>query len=308
MKRLILLPTLVVGALLLAGCDTSAPTTPEPTESTPTSDGTTQNTDVSVEVTGDGDMDAMESMEELSPSEAAKYQADLPLNERIELANDLAMAMPKNGMKQMKVMFPDLSKTKDVGSDDPLNMMNMGPESWFYSTEGDITIAVCNMANTPLHVFTGLNPSEAEVKDAMEMMKEMMDDMHGDDDHAHGDDDHGHGGDEVAVKSAAVYEEYSDAKRTAYNGSEPHVLFFHANWCPICRVMDKNIEEGLADFPEGTKILKADYDKEVALKKEYGVNIQSTIVVLDGGGEVVYKAQDPALDDLKDAINNSMEA
>lgn len=104
----------------------------------------------------------------------------------------------------------------------------------------------------------------------------------------------------------AVYQEYTEARKIDLHGSKPYVLFFHANWCPICRVMETSITEGLASFPEGTTILKANYDTEKALKDEFGVRVQSTIIVLDADGEVVWKGQDPALDDLKQYITDSL--
>lgn len=280
---------MLFASLVLTGCAVVAP--PEPAQDVAPTTGeeaeASKEASVSIEVTGDEEMD-MESMAELTPEEVAKYRSDLPLAERIELAGELAMHMPINGMDQMKTMFPDLEKTRDVGDDDPLNMMMMGPESWMYSEEGDITIAVCVGANSPLHVFEGKDPSAAEVEEAKEMMMEMMKEM------------------AAPELDAPVYEEYSDAKRTAYLGKKAHVLFFHADWCPICRVMDRNITEDLANFPAGTKILKTDYDTETDLKREYKVNIQSTIIVIDAHGDVVFKAQDPAMDDLKDAIKKSL--
>ena len=103
-----------------------------------------------------------------------------------------------------------------------------------------------------------------------------------------------------------VYKDFTKSEYTALKGKEPLVLFFHADWCPVCRVMEKEINEQLSTFPKGTKILKADYDTEDALKKEYNIKVQSTIVVLDGDGNAIYTAQDPTLEDLKAAIEKSM--
>lgn len=100
-------------------------------------------------------------------------------------------------------------------------------------------------------------------------------------------------------KSAPVYLDYSKELYDSLKGKEPVALFFHASWCPICQRMEKNFKADLASFPAGTKILKIDYDKETELKKEYGIKVQSTIVVLDGNGNVTMTAQDPDFDDLK---------
>ncbi|MBD3328677.1 hypothetical protein GF340_05265 [Candidatus Peregrinibacteria bacterium] len=91
-------------------------------------------------------------------------------------------------------------------------------------------------------------------------------------------------------------------------GEEPVVAFFHANWCPTCRAMEKEILEDPSQFPAGTKILKLDYDEETELKNELGVKIQSTVIVFDAEGNEIYTATDPAFDDFIAAIEKSFEA
>ncbi len=107
--------------------------------------------------------------------------------------------------------------------------------------------------------------------------------------------------------SAPQYKAYSEAEYTALKGSKPFVLFFHADWCPICRQMEKTYTERLDEFPKGTIILKTDYDSENELKSEYGVTTQSTVIVFDSQGERIYAAQDPRLDDFMAAIKTSLE-
>ena len=70
--------------------------------------------------------------------------------------------------------------------------------------------------------------------------------------------------------------------------------------------MDKVFRDDIATYPMGTMILKTDYDKETDLKEEYNVKIQSTVVVMDAEGTVIYLAQDPTIDDFKAAIEASL--
>ncbi len=113
--------------------------------------------------------------------------------------------------------------------------------------------------------------------------------------------------DEVVEDSAPQYKEYSEEEYTSLKTSKPFVLFFHAEWCPICRQMEKTYTEQLDEFPKGTIILKADYDTENELKSEYGVTTQSTVLVFDSKGDRIYAAQDPRSEDFMAAIKTSLE-
>jgi len=67
------------------------------------------------------------------------------------------------------------------------------------------------------------------------------------------------------------------------------VLFFHASWCPSCRVLGSDIEKNVASIPAGVTILKVDYDKEAELKKKYGVTYQHTLVQVAADGSMITK-------------------
>lgn len=86
---------------------------------------------------------------------------------------------------------------------------------------------------------------------------------------------------------AGVYTEYSEDLVASAEGDV--VLFFHANWCPTCRGLDKALNEELGDIPESLTILKTDYDNETLLKQKYGINIQHTLVQVDNDGEMITK-------------------
>ena len=67
------------------------------------------------------------------------------------------------------------------------------------------------------------------------------------------------------------------------------VIFFHANWCPTCRLQDTAILDSIKEIPSDVTILKADYDKENELKKKYGVTTQHTFVQVDAQGNLITK-------------------
>ena len=63
-------------------------------------------------------------------------------------------------------------------------------------------------------------------------------------------------------KSAEMmkYVDFSESKMDELLGEQSFVLFFHANWCSWCRAREKDINESLAQFPDNTVILKANFD------------------------------------------------
>lgn len=65
------------------------------------------------------------------------------------------------------------------------------------------------------------------------------------------------------------------------------ILFFHAPWCPQCRMLDGDIKK--TELPDNLTIIKVDYDSNQDLRQEYGVTLQTTLVMVDDSGELVKK-------------------
>lgn len=73
-------------------------------------------------------------------------------------------------------------------------------------------------------------------------------------------------GDEgVMMSEKGSYESYAPEKLTLAEHGKV-VLFFHADWCPICRPLDAAFKAG--GIPDGVHVLKVDYDTATDLKKE----------------------------------------
>ena len=90
------------------------------------------------------------------------------------------------------------------------------------------------------------------------------------------------------TKEAGSYGAYS-ADKVAQAGDDKVLLYFHADWCPICRPLDADIAAHANTIPDGVQILKVDYDKETALKQKYGVTYQHTVVQVTADGTLVKK-------------------
>ena len=68
-----------------------------------------------------------------------------------------------------------------------------------------------------------------------------------------------------------------------------NVLFFHADWCPSCRTLERDLVANADNFPAGVYIFKVDYDEETALRQQYGIVRQHTLVVVDQEGNEIKK-------------------
>jgi len=68
---------------------------------------------------------------------------------------------------------------------------------------------------------------------------------------------------------------------------QPVVVYFHADWCPTCRVQQPIVAR-LAAEPKlkAVTIFEADFDTETALEKTLKVGQQSTFVAFKHGQEV----------------------
>lgn len=78
------------------------------------------------------------------------------------------------------------------------------------------------------------------------------------------------------------------------------LLFFHAPWCPQCRMIEADINN--QGVPDGVTILKVDYDSNQALRQKYGVTLQTTFVEVDKDGneiETYVAYNEPTFDSVK---------
>lgn len=92
-----------------------------------------------------------------------------------------------------------------------------------------------------------------------------------------------------SLAESSAYREYSpDAVSSASEGDKV-VLFFHAPWCVTCKLLSDDIAANVDEIPEDVRILVVDFDRETALKQQYGVTQQHTLVQLTPDGDLVGK-------------------
>lgn len=81
---------------------------------------------------------------------------------------------------------------------------------------------------------------------------------------------------------------FNKAQFTQANAAgKPVAVYFHADWCPTCRVQQPIIDRLSVDPQlKAVTIFVADYDTETALEKTLKVTQQSTLVIFRMGHEV----------------------
>lgn len=82
------------------------------------------------------------------------------------------------------------------------------------------------------------------------------------------------------------YLDYSDQNLKIAEKFGKTALFFAATtWCSSCAALDAEIKKRVLELPSNVTILKVDYDRDLQTKAEYGITMQTTLVLLDGNGK-----------------------
>ena len=95
----------------------------------------------------------------------------------------------------------------------------------------------------------------------------------------------------LALAAAAAFAGEVPFTKSAFDKAladgKPVVVDFAASWCPTCKAQKPIVQSLLKDAKrESLTVFVADYDAEVALKKQMNVTMQSTLVAFKGGKEV----------------------
>ena len=108
-----------------------------------------------------------------------------------------------------------------------------------------------------------------------------------------------------SVNVEQIGSRYVPYAQPSYDAASPkkRVLYFHATWCPICKVIDEELTEKSDQIPSGVVVFKTDYDTEKDLKTRYGVTYQHTFVQVDAEGKKVTAWSGGGIDELLKRIH-----
>ena len=76
------------------------------------------------------------------------------------------------------------------------------------------------------------------------------------------------------------------------------LLFFHTPWCPVCKAQEPKVQAQLNGPHKDVVAFRVDYDSNLALRQEFKVDKQSTLILYQGMKEVArlsYKSDDESI-------------
>lgn len=100
---------------------------------------------------------------------------------------------------------------------------------------------------------------------------------------------------QVLAGSSSLLLEFNQADyETALASDKLVVLYFYANWCPICRAEFPKMQASFNEFPKDTVIgFRVNYqdsdtdEQEVALARQFGIAYQHTKVFIKNGQQAL---------------------
>lgn len=101
------------------------------------------------------------------------YKPDLPVENKIKLAQELTLKGIDQSMSAVTAMFPDLEKSFVLENDDPKNLLHKGQEVWYYSKEIDKTFVVNAPNYSLILIFNGKEMTDQDLEVAKSMVAEM---------------------------------------------------------------------------------------------------------------------------------------
>lgn len=96
------------------------------------------------------------------------------------------------------------------------------------------------------------------------------------------------------------------ALATAQQSNQSYALHFHADWCPVCRAQSMALERLKSDKSLKVTVYVVNYDREKALRKQYGVHTQSTIIAFKGKTETARLAGERADERISDVLASAL--
>ena len=78
----------------------------------------------------------------------------------------------------------------------------------------------------------------------------------------------------------------AEAFKAAQASGSPILVEIHADWCPTCRAQDPILDKLTSNAKfKGLKVFRVDFDAMKPVVRQFGAQLQSTLIVFKGGTE-----------------------
>lgn len=110
-----------------------------------------------------------------------------------------------------------------------------------------------------------------------------------------------------AIGESGSYQEFSQGSFERSSNLK-RVLYFYANWCPVCKPADAEFKSNMSKLPKGLILFRINYNDsdtdqtEKDFAKKYGITYQHTFVQIDKDGQEITKWNGGAIDKLLSSI------
>jgi len=99
----------------------------------------------------------------------------------------------------------------------------------------------------------------------------------------------------------------ADAFKAAQAAGGPILVEIHADWCPTCKAQVPILEKLTADPKfRDLKVFRVDFDAMKPVVKEFGANMQSTLIVFKGAAETGRSVGDTAPASIAALLDKSL--
>src|SRR5246127_4177908 len=98
-----------------------------------------------------------------------------------------------------------------------------------------------------------------------------------------------------------------DAFKAAQASGSPILVEIHAGWCPTCKAQNPILDKltSAAKFKD-LKIFRVDFDAQKPVVKEFGAQMQSTLIVFKGTAEQGRSVGDTKEPSIEALLNKSL--
>ena len=99
----------------------------------------------------------------------------------------------------------------------------------------------------------------------------------------------------------------ADAFKAAQAAGNPILVEIHADWCPTCKAQNPILDKltSAAKFKD-LKVFRVDFDAMKPVVKEFGAQVQSTLIVFKGSAEQGRSVGDTREASIEALLNKSL--